>query len=189
MWTHKDTVQSKGARGHGLFQYSTKSNHGHDSPPYPACERNSTALSGGGRWATCRAPTRFPGNQLRLAASDSCVGEKYRVIAPDLRGYGETDKPASGYDKRTMAADTLALLQALGIERIALVGHDRGARVATRFAKDHPAVVNRLVVMDNVPTRIVARSMNAQTARAYWFFFFHLVPELPETLIAGKEDL
>jgi haloacetate dehalogenase len=80
-----------------------------------------------------------------------------------------------------------ALLRELSIERIALVSHDRGARVATRFAKDHPAVVDRLVVMDNVPTRIVAESINAQIARAYWFFLFHQVPDLPETLIAGKE--
>jgi haloacetate dehalogenase len=131
----------------------------------------------------------FPETSFAWRHQIPVLAKKYRVIAPDLRGYGETDKPASGYDKRTMAADTLALVQELGIDRIALVGHDRGARVATRFAKDHPSVVDRLVVMDNVPTRIVARNMNAQTARAYWFFFFHLVPELPETLIAGKEDL
>ncbi|MGE7417677.1 alpha/beta fold hydrolase [Methylobacterium tarhaniae] len=117
------------------------------------------------------------------------LSRHYRVIAPDLRGYGETDKPASGYDKRTMAQDLVALLDALGIERIVLVGHDRGARVATRFAKDHPGRLDRLVVMDNVPTRIVARSMNAQVARSYWFFLFHLVPDLPEALIAGREDL
>ncbi|KMO29151.1 alpha/beta fold hydrolase [Methylobacterium aquaticum] len=117
------------------------------------------------------------------------LSRHYRVIAPDLRGYGETDKPASGYDKRTMAQDLVALLDALGIDRIALVGHDRGARVATRFAKDHPGRLDRLVVMDNVPTRIVARSMNAQIARAYWFFLFHLVPDLPEALIAGREDI
>ncbi|HWT37896.1 MAG TPA: alpha/beta fold hydrolase, partial [Paraburkholderia sp.] len=105
------------------------------------------------------------------------LAERYRVIAPDLRGYGETDKPASGYDKRTMANDLRALLRELSIERVALVGHDRGARVATRFAKDHPDVVDRLVVMDNVPTRIVAQSIDAKIARAYWFFLFHQVPD------------
>jgi pimeloyl-ACP methyl ester carboxylesterase len=115
------------------------------------------------------------------------LAQQYRVIAPDLRGYGETDKPASGYDKRTMANDLRALLRELSIERVALVGHDRGARVATRFAKDHPEAVDRLVVMDNVPTRIVAQSIDAQVARAYWFFLFHQVPDLPEALIAGKE--
>jgi haloacetate dehalogenase len=117
------------------------------------------------------------------------LAKRFRVIAPDLRGYGETDKPATGYDKRTMANDLVGLLSNLGISRIALVGHDRGARVATRFAKDHPDLTDRLVVMDNVPTRIVARSMNAQIARAYWFFAFHLVPDLPEALISGREAL
>jgi pimeloyl-ACP methyl ester carboxylesterase len=117
------------------------------------------------------------------------LARHYRVIAPDLRGYGETDKPAGGYDKRTMARDLLELLRTLGIGRIALVGHDRGARVATRFVKDHPQVVDRLVVMDNVPTRIVAREFNPVVARSYWFFIFNQVPDLPEALISGREDL
>ena len=131
----------------------------------------------------------FPETSFAWRHQIPALAERYRVIAPDLRGYGETDKPASGYDKRTMAQDIVALMDALGLAKVALVGHDRGARVATRFAKDHPQRLDRLVVMDNVPTRIVARSLNARTARAYWFFFFHLVPELPEALIAGREDL
>jgi haloacetate dehalogenase len=131
----------------------------------------------------------FPETNYAWRHQIPALATRYRVIAPDLRGYGETDKPASGYDKRTMALDLVKLLKKLGIGKIALVGHDRGARVATRFAKDHPELLDRLVVMDNVPTRMVARSMNAHLARAYWFFFFHLVPELPEALIAGREDL
>src|SRR5271168_886315 len=131
----------------------------------------------------------FPGTSFAWRHQIPALATRYRVIAPDLRGYGETDKPASGYDKRTMALYLVELLKKLGIGKIALVGHDRGARVATRFAKDHPELLDRLVVMDNVPTRIVARNMNARLARAYWFFFFHLVPDLPETLIAGREDL
>ena len=90
---------------------------------------------------------------------------------------------------RELARDLRELLRALGIEKIALVGHDRGARVATRFAKDYPEMVDRLVVMDNVPTRIVAREFNAQVARSYWFFIFNQVPDLPEALISGREDL
>lgn len=108
-------------------------------------------------------------NELAWRFQIPALARHYRVIVPDLRGYGETDKPAAGYDKRNMARDVAALLDALGIGRIALVGHDRGARVATRFAKDFPERVDRLVVMDNVPTRIVAQNMTAQTARAYWF--------------------
>ncbi|WP_419688845.1 alpha/beta fold hydrolase [Burkholderia theae] len=129
----------------------------------------------------------FPETSFAWRFQIPALARHYRVIAPDLRGYGETDKPAAGYDKRNMARDLAGLLDALGIGRIALVGHDRGARVATRFSKDFPERVDRLVVMDNVPTRIVAQNMTAQTARAYWFFLFHQVPDLPEALIAGKE--
>lgn len=117
------------------------------------------------------------------------LAKHYRVIAPDLRGYGETDKPYHGYDKRTMAMDVLELVRALGLSKAALVSHDRGARVATRFAKDHPQATDRLVVMDNVPTRIVAREMNARIAREYWFFLFHQIRDLPEALIGGREEV
>jgi haloacetate dehalogenase len=129
----------------------------------------------------------FPETHYAWRNQIPVLAQKYRVIAPDLRGYGETEKPASGYDKRTMANDLRALLDELSIDRVALVGHDRGARVATRFAKDHPNRLDRLVVMDNVPTRIVAERLNAQIAKAYWFFLFHQVPDLPEALIAGNE--
>lgn len=131
----------------------------------------------------------FPETNFAWRFQIPVLAEHYRVIAPDLRGYGETDKPAGGYDKRNMARDLRELLRALGIDKIALIGHDRGARVATRFAKDYPEMVDRLVVMDNVPTRIVAREFNADVARSYWFFIFNQVPDLPEALIAGREDL
>jgi haloacetate dehalogenase len=118
------------------------------------------------------------------------LAQKYTVVAPDLRGYGATEKPAAGYDKRTMANDVIALMDHLGHERIALVGHDRGARVGTRFAKDHPDRLDRLVVMDNIPTRVVAQTYDVAKARAgYWFFTFLGVPDLPEALIAGNEEI
>ncbi len=131
----------------------------------------------------------FPETSFGWRYQIPVLAERYRVIAPDLRGYGETDKPAAGYDKRNMAKDIRDLLHELNLSKIALVGHDRGARVATRFAKDYPELVDRLVVMDNVPTRIVARDIDAKIARAYWFFLFHLVPDLPEALIAGREHI
>jgi haloacetate dehalogenase len=117
------------------------------------------------------------------------LAEKFRVIVPVLRGYGGTEKPASGYDKRTMANDIRALLQHLEIEKISMIGHDRGARVATRFAKDHPAMLDRLVVMDNIPTRIIFQRMNAEVARGHWFFIFNNVLDLPEALISGREEV
>ncbi len=117
------------------------------------------------------------------------LSERYRLIVPDLRGYGETEKPADGYDKRTMANDIIALMQHCGVSKAAIVGHDRGARVATRLAKDHPDAVDRLVVMDNIPTRIIFERMNAEIARGHWFFIFNNVPDLPEALIAGREEI
>lgn len=117
------------------------------------------------------------------------LAKHFRVIAPDLRGYGDTEKPTTGYDKRTMAADIAALAQHLGLNTVSLVGHDRGARVATRFAKDYPDRIERLAVLDNVPTRIVFEQMSARVAKGYWFFNFQQVPDLPEALITGREDV
>ncbi|MFE6867285.1 alpha/beta fold hydrolase [Kitasatospora sp. NPDC057692] len=117
------------------------------------------------------------------------LAERFTVIAPDLRGYGDTEKPASGYDKRTMANDVAALMDHLGHERIALVGHDRGARVGTRFAKDHRDRIDRFAALDNIPTRVVADTYDVALARqGYWFFTFLGVPDLPEALIAGREE-
>ena len=117
------------------------------------------------------------------------LAECHHVIVPDLRGYGDSDKPETGYDKRTMARDIRELVASLGYDRIALVGHDRGARVATRFAKDYREVVDRLAILDNIPTRVVFESTDARLARMYWFFYFQQVPHLPEALISGREEV
>ncbi|WP_443150778.1 alpha/beta fold hydrolase [Nonomuraea sp. KM88] len=109
----------------------------------------------------------------------------HTVVAPDLRGYGLSDKPATGYDKRQMAADMAALVQELGFERAVVVGHDRGARVAHRWALDHPGQVERLVVLDVVPTREMFRRLDASVASGYWHWLFHMQPDLPERLVAN----
>lgn len=113
---------------------------------------------------------------------------RYTVIAPDLRGYGYSDKPPVGYDKRTMATDIQELAKLLGYPRIAVVGHDRGARVGLRLARDHPALVSRLAVLDNVPTKVVFDAMDGTLAAGQWWFLFNQVPALPEALIAGREE-
>lgn len=117
------------------------------------------------------------------------LARDYHVIMPDLRGYGDSDKPDAGYDKRTMAEDIRQLVAHFGYDRIALVGHDRGARVATRFAKDHRRAVDRLAVLDNIPTRVVFNATDAKLAKLYWFFYFQQVPHLPEALIEGREEI
>lgn len=130
----------------------------------------------------------FPETWFAWRKQIARLAESFTVVAPDLRGYGATDKPVSGYDKRTMANDVLALMDHLGHDRIALVGHDRGARVATRFAKDHASRLDRLVVMENIPTRILADNASNPTIQATgWFIQFFNVPDLSEALIAGRE--
>jgi haloacetate dehalogenase len=115
------------------------------------------------------------------------LAERHTVIAPDLRGYGLTDKPVGGYDKRTMAADVSGLVRELGFERVSVVGHDRGARVAHRWALDRPDEIERLVLLDVVPTRAMFRR-DMTVARGYWHWLFHLQPDLPELLVGDRVE-
>jgi haloacetate dehalogenase len=112
----------------------------------------------------------------------------HTVIVPDLRGYGASDKPTGGFDKRTMAADVSALVRSLGHERVAVVGHDRGGRVAHRWALDRPEEVTRLAVLDIAPTRATWQRMDAELGAKYWHWLFHLQPDLPERLAGGDVE-
>ena len=114
------------------------------------------------------------------------LAETHTVLAPDLRGYGLSDKPTSGYDKRTMAADIAGLVTELGFSSASVVGHDRGARVAHRWALDRPDQVARLVLLDIIPTREMWLRMDADLARRCFHWLFHLQPDLPERL-AGAD--
>jgi haloacetate dehalogenase len=115
----------------------------------------------------------------------------YQLVMPDLRGYGDSSKPPgepdhANYSKRTMAADMAALMSVLGHERFALVGHDRGGRVAHRLALDHAARVNKLVVLDIAPTLDMYEAADQHFARAYYHWFHLIQPApLPERMIAG----
>jgi haloacetate dehalogenase len=116
------------------------------------------------------------------------LSRAYTVVVPDLRGYGRSDLPTWGHDKRTKAEDLHRLIRALGRESATVVGHDRGARVAHRWALDHPGDVERLVVMDIIPTREMWRRMDANLARGTWHWLFHLQPDLPELLAGANTD-
>jgi haloacetate dehalogenase len=107
----------------------------------------------------------------------------YTALAPDLRGYGLTDKPPGGYDKRTMAGDIRGLVTALGFDTVRLVGHDRGARVAHRYALDHPTEVTHLAVLDIAPTLTVVEEGTLRASLGYWHWLFHQQPDLPELLV------
>ncbi len=122
------------------------------------------------------------------------LARDFTVVAPDLRGYGDSGKPEGGadhaaYAKRTMARDQVEMMAALGFDRFAMVGHDRGARVGHRLALDHPERVTRLALLDIVPTLDFYRTINQRTATAYYHWFFLIQPaDFPERLIGGDPD-
>ncbi|MGI5347291.1 alpha/beta fold hydrolase [Streptomyces sp. CA-250714] len=106
------------------------------------------------------------------------------VVAPDLRGYGASGLAESGYDKRSVAADLSSLIHRLGYDSAVVMGHDRGARVAHRWALDHPSEIDALVLLDILPTRFVMRSFDRDSASAMWHWFFHRQSDLAEKLIS-----
>jgi len=122
------------------------------------------------------------------------LAERFTVVAADLRGYGDSAKPPGGadhapYSKRAMAADLVAAMAALGHPRFAVAGHDRGGRVAHRMALDHPDVVERVAVLDIVPTRTLFAGTDQAFATAYYHWFFLIQPDgLPETMIGHDPE-
>jgi haloacetate dehalogenase len=119
------------------------------------------------------------------------LAERFTVVCADLRGYGDSAKPASdpahaAYSKRAMAQDMVDVMTALGHERFAVAGHDRGGRVTHRMCLDHPERVSRAAVLDIVPTRTVFGATDQALATGYYHWFFLIQPEpLPERLIGA----
>lgn len=111
------------------------------------------------------------------------LAEDYRVVAPDLRGYGQTDKPRTGYDKKTMAQDIRKLIEHLGFRSARVVGHDRGARVAHRLALDHSELISHLSLLDIAPTLHMFRHGTTEMAQGFWHWLFHMKDDLPELLV------
>jgi pimeloyl-ACP methyl ester carboxylesterase len=114
------------------------------------------------------------------------LARTHTVIAPDLRGIGQSAKPAHGYDKKTMAADTHALAASLGYRHVQLVGHDIGLMVAYAYAAQHPATVDRIVLMDAFLPG-VGDWKNVWLLRDLWHFHFY--GEVPLQLVAGRERI
>ncbi|HEX3610304.1 MAG TPA: alpha/beta hydrolase [Sporichthyaceae bacterium] len=136
----------------------------------------------------------YPQTSAMWSRIAPALARRYTVVAPDLRGYGASGKPPGSashieYAKRTMAADQVAVMGALGFEEFAVVGHDRGGRVGHRMALDHPERVQRLAVLDIVPTHEVFRTTDEMLARVYWHWFFLSQPyDLPERLIGADPE-
>ena len=136
----------------------------------------------------------YPQSHLMWHAAAPLLAERHTVVASDLAGYGASFRPAPAPDhtphgKRAMARDQVEAMAALGFDRFAVAGHDRGGRVAYRMALDHPARVERLAVLDIVPTGEVWRRADAAFARGYWHWAFLSLPApLPERLIGGDPE-
>jgi haloacetate dehalogenase len=123
------------------------------------------------------------------------LAKTFTVVAADLRGYGDSSKPADGenhfnYSKRAMALDQVELMASLGFQKFAVVGHDRGGRVAHRMALDHADRVTKLAILDIVPTYKVLHSVTNELATAtfHWWFLIQKAP-LPETLIGNSAEV
>jgi haloacetate dehalogenase len=115
------------------------------------------------------------------------LAEKFSVVMMDLRGYGDSGRPAASehsHSKRSMALDAVTVMQQLGHAQFDVLAHDRGARVAHRLALDCPQAVRRLMLLDIAPTLAMYEHTSDAFARAYWHWFFLIQPApLPERLI------
>jgi pimeloyl-ACP methyl ester carboxylesterase len=135
----------------------------------------------------------FPQTHLMWRHVAADLAADHTVICPDLRGYGRSSKPedldGTAYAKRTMAADVVAVARALGHDRFALAGHDRGALVAFRAGLDHPDAVSHLALLDIVPTLDMWDVLHGVTASvAFHLYLMAQPPGLPEAMITGAAD-
>jgi pimeloyl-ACP methyl ester carboxylesterase len=111
------------------------------------------------------------------------VAERFTIIAPDLRGLGDSECPLTGYDKRTLASDVYQLAKALGYGSIGLTGHDWGGTVAYYLAYDHPEMVRRLLILESIPGAS-GDELELRGIRRQWHMFFHgCAPDLAELLV------
>jgi haloacetate dehalogenase len=137
----------------------------------------------------------FPETHLMWHVVAPSLAEQFTVVVADLPGYGASrgrspDGHEAAYSKRAMAQDLVNVMQAEGFEHFAVVGHDRGARVAYRMALDHPARVDRLVVLDIVPTSDVLDRADERLALSFWPWSLLAQPApLPERLVAANPDV
>ena len=136
----------------------------------------------------------FPQTHLMWRSVAPLLARRFTVVCADLRGYGRSGRPASTpdhapYAKRAMARDMVAVMEQLGFPRFSVAGHDRGGRVAYRLALDHPDRIERLAVLDILPTGTVWARADARLALAYWPWSLLAQPEpLPERLIGAAPE-
>jgi haloacetate dehalogenase len=136
----------------------------------------------------------FPQTHVMWRHLAPVLALSHTVVAPDLRGYGASEVPPSAADHgtfsfRAMADDVVALMAGLGFERFAVVGHDRGARVAHRLALDHPERVERAAMLDILPTLAMYEGTDQAFGTRYWHWFFLIQPApFPERILSASVD-
>ncbi len=145
----------------------------------------------GGRGAPLLLLHGHPQTHVMWHAVVDELARSFTVVAMDLRGYGDSGRPAADadhhvYSKRAMALDAVAVMRHHGFDNFQVLAHDRGARVAHRLAVDHPDLVQRVMLLDIAPTLAMYEKTSEAFARAYWHWFFLIQPPpLPEALIEG----
>ena len=136
----------------------------------------------------------YPQTHIMWRRIAPALARRFTLVCPDLRGYGDSQKPAtaidhSPYAKRAMAQDMAEVMSALGHERFCVGSHDRGARVGHRLALDHAGRVLKLATLDIAPTREMYRDTSDAFARAYWHWFFLIQPApMPEKMIGADPE-
>jgi haloacetate dehalogenase len=134
----------------------------------------------------------FPQTHVLWRRVAQALAHHYQLVLPDLRGYGDSDKPPGSdthveYSKRVMAADLAWLMRSLGHETYFVAGHDRGGRVSHRLALDHPGAVRKLALIDIAPTLDMYERTDQAFATAYYHWFHLIQPApLPERMIGGN---
>jgi haloacetate dehalogenase len=166
----------------GLFQRQTLA---------PGGVRINALVGGNDRGTPVLLLHGYPQTHVMWHHVAPVLAREHPVVLTDLRGYGDSGKPSGGsrheaYAKRSMAYDQVLVMRELGYEKFAVVGHDRGGRVAHRMALDYDECVERIAVLDIVPTRHAFRHADKDFGLGYWHWFFLAQPEpLPEGLLAA----
>jgi pimeloyl-ACP methyl ester carboxylesterase len=119
----------------------------------------------------------------------SLIANNYTIIALDMRGLGDSEKPQTGYDKKTVAEDIYQLVKKLGYSKIYLVAHDWGGPVAYSYAAVHPEDIQKMIIIDVPLPGFGVEEAAKFSPNGIWHLSFHAVRDLPEKLIEGKEDL
>ena len=135
----------------------------------------------------------YPQTKLMWRKVVPLLVKDFTVVTADLRGYGDSDKPKSNknnylYSKREMAKDQVMLMKKIGFKKFFAIGHDRGARVFHRAVLDYPDIINKLVLIDIVPTVHIYNNLNKSIAESFfhWFFLVQKSP-IPESIISKNK--